>query len=71
MNQAQWYILRQQIEEVVSGRRGFISLPGFRRDHGADDLSTNWVRRIIYDMPDLEMYKHGRYGWCIGRRNPG
>jgi hypothetical protein len=58
-------ILTGQMGQVYQGSRGFISIPHFRAEYDCP-LSTNWFRKQA-EQAGLEVFKHGRYGWCIGR----
>ena len=56
------------LDHIESGWRGMVSLPQLRRQYGPD-FTTNTVKRYIANnRPKLEVYKHGRYGWCVGRK---
>ncbi len=58
------------LNEIEAGRIGFVSLPDLRREFGTD-FTTNTVKSYIRkNRPALEVWRQGKYGWCVGRRNP-
>jgi hypothetical protein len=58
--------LHAELDKMVAGELGFISLPAFRREFVCSDRTTSWFRRAMAEHSgDFVIAKQGKHGWCI------